>query len=168
MINFKRLYNFLQMIIEFFNYIFFFYYNLVSINKGYSLIFESLVSKIWFDSVPKFSIISYSLNIQIVAENLLQKLSTMISLSFIGKEISSTIIFSILIEKASPSHNCHKSDIYGRKIHLKTIQLTNYKLTRNLIELCKLYLIWEIRPRVLCKGCVETGTKNTQLPITNI
>ena len=85
----------------------------------------------------------------------------MISLSFIGKEISSTIIFSILIEKASPSHNCHKSDIYGRKIHLKTIQLTNYKLARNLIELCKLYLIWEIRPRVLCKGCVETGTKNT-------
>ena len=132
MINFKRLYNFLQMIIEFFNYIFFFYYNLVSINKGYSLIFESLVSKIWFDSVPKFSIISYSLNIQIVAENLLQKLSTMISLSFIGKEISSTIIFSILIEKASPSHNYHKSDIYGGKIHLKAIQITNYKLTRNL------------------------------------
>ena len=38
------------MILESFNYIFFFCYSLVSINKGFSLIFERLVNKIWFDN----------------------------------------------------------------------------------------------------------------------
>ena len=69
----------------------------------------SLVSKIWFDSFPKFSIIGYSIHMEIIVENLLrfpQKLNTKISLSFMGKEISSTIIFPIFIKKASPSRNC--------------------------------------------------------------
>ena len=34
-----------------------FTYNLVSINKGYSFIFESRLSKIWFDSLPELSFI---------------------------------------------------------------------------------------------------------------
>ena len=58
------------MIFEFFNYIFFFFYNLVSVNKGYFLIFENLVSKIWCDSLPKFPIVGYSLHITIIVENL--------------------------------------------------------------------------------------------------
>ena len=107
-VNFKGLYSFLKMIFEFFNYIFFFFYNLVSVNKGYFLIFENLVSKIWFDSLPKFPIIGYSLHITIIVENLkfLQRFSRNISLSFISKEISSTIIFPIFIKKASLGHNC--------------------------------------------------------------
>ena len=41
--HFKSLYDILKIVLEFFNYIFFFYYNLVSVSNGYSLIFESLV-----------------------------------------------------------------------------------------------------------------------------
>ena len=48
------LYKFLKMILEFSNYTFFFCYNLVSVNKGYSLVFESLATKIWFGSLPSF------------------------------------------------------------------------------------------------------------------
>ena len=62
----------------------------------------SLVSKIWFDSFPKFSIIGYSIHMEIIVENLLrfpQKLNTKISLSFMGKEISSTIIFLYLLRR---------------------------------------------------------------------
>ena len=59
------LYNFLKMILEYFN-IFFFCYNLLSFDKGYSLIFESLVSTIWLDSLRKFSIVGYSVHIEIV------------------------------------------------------------------------------------------------------
>ena len=46
---------------------------------------------------------------EIIVEKLFrfpQKLNTKISLSFIGKEISSTIIFPVFIKKASPSHDC--------------------------------------------------------------
>ena len=89
-------------------YIFFFCYNLVSLDKGYSFIFESLVSKIWLDSLPKCSIFGYSLHIEIIAEILLrfsQELNTKIPLYFMGKEISGTIIFPVFIKKASPSHN---------------------------------------------------------------
>ena len=64
------LYNFLKIILEFFNCILFFYYILVSVNKGDSFIFESLVSKIWFDNLRKLSIISYSLHSEIITENL--------------------------------------------------------------------------------------------------
>ena len=48
------LYKFLKTILEFSNYTFFFCYNLVSVNKGYSLVFESLATKIWFGSLPSF------------------------------------------------------------------------------------------------------------------
>ena len=68
MIIWDGLNNFLKMILEFLNYMFFFCYNLVSLNKGYSLISESLVSKIWFDIVPKFSIVSYSFHIEVIVE----------------------------------------------------------------------------------------------------
>ena len=59
------------MILEFFNYIFFFRYNLVSFNKDYSLIFESIVSNIWLNSLPKNSIVGYSLHIEIIVEIIL-------------------------------------------------------------------------------------------------
>ena len=59
------------MILEFFNYIFFFCYKLVSFNKDYSLIFESLVSNIWLDSLPKNYIVGYSLHIEIIVEILI-------------------------------------------------------------------------------------------------
>ena len=66
-----------------------------------------LLSKIWFDSVPKFSIIGYSLHIEIIVKILFtfsSKLNAKISLSFTGKEISDTIIFPIIVKKTSPSH----------------------------------------------------------------
>ena len=103
------------MILELFNYIFFFCYNLISVNKDYCLIFGSLFSKIWFDSLPKLSIIGDYRPIEIIVENLFrfsQKVNTKISLSFTGKEISSTIIFPISIKKASPSQNCF-SEMFG-------------------------------------------------------
>ena len=93
---------------------FFFCYNLVSFNKGYSLISESLVSKIWFDSLSKFSIVSYSLHIEVIVEVLLRfskKLHAKIPLSFIGKETFGTIMFPIFIKKASPGHN-HFSKLF--------------------------------------------------------
>ena len=46
-VNFKNLYNFLKMILEFFKYIFHFCYNLASVNVSYSPIFDIVVSKIW-------------------------------------------------------------------------------------------------------------------------
>ena len=66
-----------------------------------------LLSKIWFDSVPKFSIIGYSLHIEIIVKILFtfsSKLNAKISLSFTGKEISDTIIFPIIVKKTSPRH----------------------------------------------------------------
>ena len=68
----------------------------------------SLASKIWFDSFTNFNIIGYSLHIETIAENLLRiasKLNTKISLSFIGKKTTHTIIFPIFIKKTSPNHN---------------------------------------------------------------
>ena len=50
------------MILEYFNYIFFFCYNLVSLDEGYSLIFESLVSTISLD------IFYCQLNIEIIIQ----------------------------------------------------------------------------------------------------
>ena len=71
------------MILEYFNYVFFFCYNLFSFEKGYSLIFESLVSTIWLDSSLKIYTVGYSLHIEIVVEILLRfKLNTKIALSF--------------------------------------------------------------------------------------
>ena len=70
--------------------------------------FKSLVSTIWFDCLAKFSFVGYSLHIEIIVEILFrfsQKLNTKISLSFIGKEISGTIISPIFIKKTSPRHN---------------------------------------------------------------
>ena len=79
------------------------------VTKGYSLTFESSVSKIWFDSLLKFSIIACFLHIEIIVIILLifsQKLNTKMYLAFIGKEISGTIIFPVFIEKTRPGHNC--------------------------------------------------------------
>ena len=99
------------MILEFFKYIFFFCYKLVSVKKGYSLIFESLVSKIWFDSLLKLSIISYFLLIEIIVEifrgsTLNTKLNSKFTLPFIGQEISGTITFPTSLKKKSLNHNC--------------------------------------------------------------
>ena len=58
--------------------------------------------------MPKFSIVSYSIRIEIVVEILLrfsENLNTSISLSFIDKGILGTIIFPIFIKKTSLSCN---------------------------------------------------------------
>ena len=57
---------------KFFNCVFFFYYNLVTFDKGYSLIVESLVSNISLDSLPKFYIVGYALRTEITVEILLR------------------------------------------------------------------------------------------------
>ena len=87
----------------------FFCYNLVSFDKSCSLIFDSLASKVWLDSLPKSSIVGYSLHIEIIVDIFLrfsEKLNTKIPLSFIDKGISGTIIFPIFVKKTNPSHNC--------------------------------------------------------------
>ena len=98
------LFNFLKMNFKFFNCIFFFCY-FVSINKGYSLIFESVVSKIWFDSLLKKFIISYY---QLLGKHFLDfgRSLTQWFFSVVGKEILGTIIFPIFFMKTSLSHNC--------------------------------------------------------------
>ena len=50
--------NLLKIILELFN-ILFLGCNSVSTNNGFSLIFESLVNKIWFDSFPIFPISTF-------------------------------------------------------------------------------------------------------------
>ena len=57
-VNFKSLNNFLKMILQDFNFIFFFCF----------FLFLSLVSKIWIDSLPKFSIVGYSLHIETIVK----------------------------------------------------------------------------------------------------
>ena len=85
-----------KIITEFFNYIFLFCYNLESVKKGYSLIFEGFVTKIWFDSLPKYSIQLFSSHWG-HCRNPSWKLSTKISLCF--KSNSRTNIFPYLLRQ---------------------------------------------------------------------
>ena len=90
------------MFLKFFNPMSFFCYNVVYVSKCYSLTFASLVSKTWFDGLPKLSIIGYTLHIKIAVEIFFRfsnKLNAKVCLSFIDKEICGTNIFPIFIKK---------------------------------------------------------------------
>ena len=64
----KSFYDLLKIVFKFFNCFLFFSCNLVSVNKGYFLIFESPASKIWFACIPKLYPKIHFIQIKIIEE----------------------------------------------------------------------------------------------------